>query len=234
MPICSAVLAAALLSGPAGAPADPAPLSAHESSAPGKQIAALAMNHPDEPDFVASKALDLLHKGTKAGPFNMSDESDNQANGPMGQGQAANAPTGDAQAPDGETSGARPAGDPVAGGPMSGNQANGSQPGSMFTMPAINRNNGGRSPQDVFMNPSANQPTYTKMSGNDFSRTPSSRQTDDDEDAGAWARPLQNWSMQKPSKAKAAKPKATKATKVSKATPKTADADDFWNIPGWD
>lgn len=254
MPICTAVLAAALLSGPA--PADPAPLSAKEPMSPGKQIAAMAMNHPEEPDFVASKALDILDKGAKVGPFLPSDDAaENRANGPVANGQSPKGSTPGRQAPgsgtaDSRQAGTQPAGGPAggnplagvpvvggrpAGGPMNGNQANGSQPGSMFTMPATGKNNSQGSPQDVFLHPTSNQPTYTKMSGNDFAHKPSSAQTDD-EDAGAWARPLQGWGMPKVGKAKPAvakaKPKARVKAQV-KAQPKAA-ADDFWNMPGWD
>ncbi|MBE3013913.1 hypothetical protein IL992_32715 [Microbispora sp. NEAU-D428] len=250
MPLCTAVLAAALLSGPA--PADPAPLSAKEPMSPGKQIAAMAMNHPEEPDFVASKALDILDKGAKVGPF-PADESDNRANGPMANGQSAQGPTTGRQAPGGGTANSRPAGTqsaggpaggsplagvPVvggrpAGGPMNGNQADGSQPGSMFTMPATGKNNSQRSPQDIFLNPTSNQPTYTKLSGNDFAGKPPSKQADD-EDAGAWARPLQGWGMPKAGKAKPAVKAKPKAKAKAKAQPKAAAAGDFWNMPGWD
>ncbi|KAB8184442.1 hypothetical protein [Microbispora catharanthi] len=250
MPICTAVLAAALLSGPA--PADPAPLSAKEPMSPGKQIAAMAMNHPEEPDFVASKALDILDKGAKVGPFfPANDEAENRANGPAANGQSPKGSMTGRQAPAGGTAdsrqaGTQPAGGPAggnslagvpvvggrpAGGPMNGNQANGSQPGSMFTMPATGKNNSQRSPQDVFLHPTSNQPTYTKMSGNDFGRKPSSAKTDD-EDAGAWARPLQGWGMPKAGKAKPAVAKAKPKAQV-KAQPKAA-AGDFWNMPGWD
>ncbi|MEV7804269.1 hypothetical protein AB0O28_15120 [Microbispora sp. NPDC088329] len=233
MPICSAILAAALLSGPAGTPADPAPLSAKEPMSPGKKIAALAMNHPEEPDVVASKTLDILDKGAKVAPFMSGDEAGNRANGPAANGQSANGPMAGPQAPGGEASGGRQAGTqpagPATGNQANGNQANGSQPGFMFTMPATGKNNSQRSPQDIFLHPTSNQPTYTKMSGNDFAHTPSKPKTDD-EDAGAWARPLQGWSMQKPGKAKAAKPKAAKP----KAGPRTPVSDDFWNMPGWD
>ncbi|MGI5156618.1 hypothetical protein [Microbispora sp. CA-102843] len=246
MPLCTAVLAAALLSGPA--PADPAPLSAKEPMSPGKQIAAMAMNHPEEPDFVASKTLDILDKGAKVGPFMADDEPASRANGPMGNGPQ-NSTTG-RQAPGGDTAdsrqaGAQPAGGPAggnplagvpvvggrpAGGPMNGQQANGS-PGSMFTMPATGKNNGQRQPQDIFLHPTSNQPTYTKLSGNDFAGKPPSKQADD-EDAGAWARPLQGWGMPKAGKAKPAVAKA-KSKAQPKAQPKAA-ADDFWNMPGWD
>ncbi|MEU6426912.1 hypothetical protein ABZ860_13550 [Microbispora sp. NPDC046973] len=257
MPICTAVLAAALLSGPA--PADPAPLSAKEPMSPGKQIAAMAMNHPEEPDFVASKALDILDKGAKVGPFfPADDEAEKRANGPTANGQSPKGPMTGKQAPGGETAGGRqagkqPAGGPAggnplagvpvvggrpAGGPMNGSQANGSQPGSMFTMPATGKNNSQRSPQDVFLHPTSNQPTYTKMSGNDFAGKPPSAKADD-EDAGAWARPLQGWGMPKIGKAKPAAAKAKPKTQIKaqpkaqiKAQPKAAD--DFWNMPGWD
>ncbi|XVQ82864.1 hypothetical protein ACQP2K_29010 [Microbispora siamensis] len=249
MPLCTAVLAAALLSGPA--PADPAPLSAKEPMSPGKQIAAMAMNHPEEPDFVASKALDILDKGAKVGPF-PADESDKRANGQSAQGR----PMTGKQAPGGGTADSRQAGTqpaggpaggsplagvpvvggrPAGGGPMNGNQADGSQPGSMFTMPATGKNNSQRSPQDIFLHPTSNQPTYTKLSGNDFAGKPPSKQADD-EDAGAWARPLQGWGMPKAGKAKPAvkaKPKAQPKAQA-KAQPKAAAADDFWNMPGWD
>ncbi|MEU6412757.1 hypothetical protein [Microbispora sp. NPDC046933] len=263
MPLCTAVLAAALLSGPA--PADPAPLSAKEPMSPGKQIAAMAMNHPEEPDFVASKALDILDKGAKVGPFfPADDEADNRANGPMANGQSAKGPMTGKQAPGGEAAGGRQAGAQPAGGPaggnplagvpvvggrpagepMNGNQANGTQPanGSMFTMPATGKNNSQRSPQDIFLHPTSNQPTYTKLSGNDFAGKPPSKQADD-EDAGAWARPLQGWGMPKAGKAKPAVAKAKAKAKAkpmaqskvqAKAQPKAANADDFWNMPGWD
>ncbi|OPG03454.1 hypothetical protein B1L11_40260 [Microbispora sp. GKU 823] len=77
---------------------------------PGKQIAAMAMNHPEEPDFVASKALDILDKGAKVGPFfPADDESDNRANGPAANGQSAQGPTAGRQAPGGGTADSRQA-----------------------------------------------------------------------------------------------------------------------------
>lgn len=245
MPICTAVLAAALLSGPA----DPTPQSAKEPMAPGKKIAALAMNHPEEPDFVASKALEILNKGTNVGPFNMDDENERAGSRPMasgesrdGQSASRQAPSGQSvsrQAPTGRAAAGERASGPSGNGPYgnapgmgsqsgsrpaSDDQANSSQPpGFMFTMPATSKN---RSPQDIFLHPTGNQPTYTKLSGSDFTRQPSSRE-DDDEFAGAWAWPLQGKGVAKAAKSKAAKPKAAKST--SKAS-----ADDFWNIPGWD
>ncbi|MEV4298150.1 hypothetical protein [Microbispora rosea] len=237
MPLCTAVLAAALLSGPA--PADPAPLSAKEPMSPGKQIAAMAMNNPEEPDFVASKALDILDKGTKVGPYlSADDEAEDRANGQSPKGQMT-----DRQAPGGDTAGGRQAGaqpaggpaggNPLAGMPMNGNQANGSQPGSMFTMPATGRNNSQGAPQDVFLHPTSNQPTYTKMSGNDFARKPSSAKADD-EAADAWVREIPGWGMPNAGMAKpaAAKAKAKPKTQV-KAQPKAA-ADDLWNMPAWE
>ncbi|MGW5260284.1 hypothetical protein ACWEQG_04865 [Microbispora sp. NPDC004025] len=243
MPLCTAVLAAALLSGPAGAPGDQAPLSAREPMSPGKQIAALAMNHPEEPDFVAAKTLDILDKGAKVGPFmSADDQAENRANGPAANGRPANRPATGTQA-NGGAGAAAPRGDgPTGAGPnvplisRPGDQANGSQPanGSMFTMPATGKNtaNGGGAPQDVFLHPTSNQPTYTKLSGNDFTRKPTTRQTDD-EDAGAWVREMQGWGMQKPGKAKAAKPQAKPQAKP-KAQSKAPISDDFWNMPGWD
>ena len=164
MPLVTAVLAAALLSGPTGAPADPAPLSAGESMAPGKQIAALAMSHPEEPDFVASKALEILNKGANVGPFfSPENETDAQGpngpmsdaqgpSGPMADSQNPNGPMGDSQNPNGPMTDSGQAGGPGGGGmmgnvpmmgggqpagaPANGDQANGSQPGFMFTMPA--------------------------------------------------------------------------------------------------
>ncbi|MEV5738505.1 hypothetical protein AB0L30_00445 [Microbispora rosea] len=235
MPLCTAVLAAALLSGPA--PADPAPMSAKEPMSPGKQIAAMAMNNPEEPDFVASKALDILDKGAKVGPYlSADDEAENRANGqsPKGQMTGRQAPSGDTAG--GRQAGAQPAGGPsggnsLAGMPMNGNQANGSQPGSMFTMPATGRNNSQGSPQDVFLHPTSNQPTYTKMSGNDFAGKPSSAKTDD-EAADAWVREIPGWGMPNAGMAKPAKAKAKPKTQV-KAQPKAA-ADDLWNMPGWE
>ncbi|MFG1826082.1 hypothetical protein ACGFIJ_26675 [Microbispora bryophytorum] len=240
MPICTAVLAAALLSGPVSA--DPAPLSAKEPMSPGKQIAAMAMNHPEEPDIVASNALDILDKGTKVGPYMPADdEAEDQANGPMANGQSPQGSMTGRQAPGGDTADSRQAGqqpaggpsggNPLAGIPMNGNQANGSQPGSMFTMPATGKNNSQGAPQDVFLHPTSNQPTYTKMSGNDFTGKPSSAQTDD-EAADAWVREIPGWGMPQTGKAKPAAAKAKPKTQV-KAQPK-AGADDFWNMPGWE
>ncbi|GAB3899841.1 hypothetical protein GCM10027612_60440 [Microbispora bryophytorum subsp. camponoti] len=116
MPICTAVLAAALLSGPVSA--DPAPLSAKEPMSPGKQIAAMAMNHPEEPDIVASNALDILDKGTKVGPYMPADdEAEDQANGPMANGQSPQGSMTGRQAPGGDTADSRQAGQQPAGGP---------------------------------------------------------------------------------------------------------------------
>lgn len=231
MPLCTAVLAAALLSGPA--PADPAPLSASEPMSPGKQIAAMAMNHPEEPDVIASKSLDILDKGAKVGPFfPADDEAEERASGPAANDQSRQAPSDDTAS--GRQTGTQPVGNPVGGNPLAGangNQVSGSQPGSMFTMPAT-RNNSQGSPQDVFLHPTSNQPTYTKMSGNDFMGKPSSAKSDEDEAADAWVREIPGWGMPQAGKAKTAakaKPKAQ-----AKAQPKTAAADSFWNMPGWE
>ncbi|WP_147943985.1 hypothetical protein OHB01_35310 [Microbispora hainanensis] len=238
MPLCTAVLAAALLSGPA--PADPAPLSAKEPMSPGKQIAAMAMNHPEEPDVVASKSLDILDKGAKVGPFfPADDEAEDRASGPAANDQSRQAPGGDTA--QGRQAGTQPVGNPAGGGPLAGangNQVSGSQPGSMFTMPAKG-NSGQGSPQDVFLRPTSNQPTITKMSGNDLAGKPS--KADDDEAADAWVRGMMpGWGMPQAGKAKTtakAKPKApakAPAKAQAKAQPKPAAADSFWNMPGWE
>jgi hypothetical protein len=225
---------------------------------PGKQIAALAMSHPEEPDLVASKTLDILDKGAKVGPFMPADDqTENRANGPAANGRPANRPAA------GEQANGRPANRPATGEQANGgagadgrrgdgptgagpnipmisrtnNQANGTQPanGSMFTMPATGKNNSQRTPQDIFLHPTSNQPTYTKLSGNDFAGKPPSKRADD-EDAGAWARPLQGWGMPKAGKAKpAVKVKSKAQPKVQpRVQPKAAADDDFWNMPGWD
>ncbi|WP_204058304.1 hypothetical protein [Microbispora corallina] len=82
MPICTAVLAAALLSGPVSStPADPAPAS-KSAMAPGKQIAQIAMKNPDDPELIASKALDVLKgKGTKIGPASGGSKGANDSKG---------------------------------------------------------------------------------------------------------------------------------------------------------
>ncbi|MCT9931703.1 hypothetical protein N5079_15935 [Planotetraspora sp. A-T 1434] len=69
MPICTAVIAAALLSGPAALPVDPMPKSGNDAAvSSGKQFAKEAMKHPDDPDFIMGKAMDLLKaKGPKMG-----------------------------------------------------------------------------------------------------------------------------------------------------------------------
>jgi len=203
--------------------------------APGKKIAALAMNHPEEPDFVASKALEILNKGTNVGPFNMDDENERAGSRPMASGESRDGQSASRQAPTGRAAAGERASGPSGNGPYgnapgmgsqsgsrpaSDDQVNSSQPpGFMFTMPATSKN---RSPQDIFLHPTGNQPTYTKLSGSDFTRQPSSR-ADDDEYAGAWAWPLQGRGVAKAGKSKAAK-----------STSKTPAADDFWNIPGWD
>lgn len=70
MPICTAVLAAALLSSPTGAPADQVPAAKQPAMSPAKQFAAFAAQHPDQPDMVADRAMDVLkNKGTKVGPM---------------------------------------------------------------------------------------------------------------------------------------------------------------------
>ncbi|GAB3148903.1 hypothetical protein GCM10027161_46140 [Microbispora hainanensis] len=196
---------------------------------PGKQIAAMAMNHPEEPDIVASKSLDILDKGAKVGPFfPADDEAEERASGPAANGQSRQAPSDGAAR--GGQAGTQPVGNP-GGSPLAGangNQVTGSQPGSMFTMPA-KRNSGQGSPQDVFLHPTSNQPTYTKMSGNDFGGKPSSAKTDD-EAADAWVREMPGWGMPQAGKAKT----AAKAKPKAQAQPKAAAADSFWNMPGWE
>lgn len=234
MPIATAVLAAALLSGPA--PADQSPMAAKEQLSPGKKIAAMAMNHPEEPDFVASKALEILDKGAKVTPFT---KPDDEAGAQGMGGPAAGGPRNAGQANTGQAAGA-PQGAGQAGGKQG---AAGQEPGGtsgfmplgnggMFTMPARNNSgdansgaNGGanaqNAPRDIFLNPSTQKPTYAKLSGDDLAGAPTGRQKkEDDEAADAWLRP--------------AKP-ATGAKKVIKAKgqarPRSADP---FSMPGWD
>ncbi|MEZ0073676.1 hypothetical protein [Planotetraspora sp. GP83] len=97
MPICTAVLAAALLSGPAATPVDQIPQPGNgTATTTGKQLASEAMKHPDDPDLIATKAMDILKaKGTKAGPMtedggsspqDVSLNGDNAASGLKGNG----------------------------------------------------------------------------------------------------------------------------------------------------
>ncbi|MBP2706860.1 hypothetical protein JOL79_23925 [Microbispora sp. RL4-1S] len=91
MPICTAVIAAALLSSPVSStPADPVPASGAKAGvAPGKQIAQLAMKNPEEPELIAGKAMELLKgKGTKVGPTSSGSTQPRQnANGDGGSGE---------------------------------------------------------------------------------------------------------------------------------------------------
>jgi hypothetical protein len=241
--MCTAVLAAALLSGPTGTAAEPHP-AVKEPLSPGKQIAALAMAHPEEPDFVASKSLELLNKGAKVGPY-MSPMDDEKADAAQqGNGQAANAQPGNGQGASGQpgtgpggyfnqpnntqggfmrpgngqggyysqpsnTQGFMQPGNGQGANAQPGNgqaaapsiyrqpnngQAAGSQPGNAGSgnMPA-SKGQGDSSPADVFLHPSAQKPTVTKMSGKDLSSQPASSQTDDsDSYPGAWAWPNRN------------------------------------------
>jgi hypothetical protein len=131
MPMCTAVLAAALLSGPTGTAAEPHP-AVKEPLSPGKQIAALAMAHPEEPDFVASKSLELLNKGAKVGPY-MSPMDDEKADAAQqGNGQAANAQPGNGQAANAQPGNSRAAsGQPGTGPGGYFNQPNNTQGGFM-------------------------------------------------------------------------------------------------------
>ncbi|MEU8198410.1 hypothetical protein AB0C10_31990 [Microbispora amethystogenes] len=263
MPIATAILAAALLSGPA--PADQSPMAAKEPLSPGKQIAAMAMNHPEEPDFVASKALEILDKGAKVGPyFSPDDASDAQgmggpaaggpqnmgpaANGPENAGQAGAAPQDAGQAAEGQNADGQAVGDQAAGAPQGAGQAGdnqgpaGQEPGEtsgfmplgnggMFTMPAKSNSsddnsgdnsgdNAQNAPRDIFLHPSAQKPTYAKLSGDQLTGAPAGRQKEeDDEAADAWLRP-----------AKATTGAKSVIRAKGKARPRSADP---FSMPGW-
>nr|MBO2473376.1 hypothetical protein [Actinomycetales bacterium] len=81
MPLSSAIIAAALAAAP-GTPADPGPAAAPGVLTPGKQIAAVALQHPDNPDLIANRTLEILGKPVKAGPL-MDLEDLAEASGPQ-------------------------------------------------------------------------------------------------------------------------------------------------------
>ncbi|WP_433500871.1 hypothetical protein ACQP1K_11530 [Sphaerimonospora sp. CA-214678] len=157
MPICTAIIAAALLSGPVGTPADQH--SAADAS-PGKKIASFAMQNADQPDLIASKAMEQLlkDKNEKIGPLvaagtqEPAAQAAQTAQGPAGQ-------TG----PNGQVA---PQTAPVAQTAQAGPEVQTGQFGQGPQGPVVQ--GGGQEPQDIFLHPQANSPMVRKLSGQDL------------------------------------------------------------------
>ncbi|GIH70742.1 hypothetical protein [Sphaerimonospora thailandensis] len=142
MPICTAIIAAALLSGPVGTPADQHPVT---DASPGKQVASFAMQNADQPELVASTAVEKLLKD-KNGKIGSLVTGGLQEPAPAAQGPAGQAAPA---AQTGQTAQAGPAGQQGSEGP-------------------VVQTAGQQEPQDIFLHPQANSPVVSKMSGKDL------------------------------------------------------------------
>ncbi|MEW9531248.1 hypothetical protein [Microbispora sp. NPDC049125] len=148
MPICTAILAAALLSG--SAPADPVP-AGNANIAPGKQIANVAMKHPEEPELIADKALQLLKgKGTKISPESQSSQSQPQSrpqSEPQSEEQSRPQSEEKSEPQSEEKSG------PQSDNPMSDDSMSGNPMGPVIQRRPSKEDgeSGGSNPQDVFL-----------------------------------------------------------------------------------
>ncbi|WP_055481978.1 hypothetical protein [Sphaerimonospora mesophila] len=159
MPICTAIIAAALLSGPVGTPADQH--SAADAS-PGKKIASFAMQNADQPDLIASKAMEQLlrDKNEKIGPLvaaGTQEPAAQAAQGPTGQ----TGPNGQVAPQTAPVAQAAQAGPEVQTGQI-GQGADGQGPQGPIVQ------NAGQEPQDIFLHPQANSPMVRKLSGQDL------------------------------------------------------------------
>lgn len=151
MPICTALVAAALLAGPVGTPADQH--SATDAS-PGKKIASFAMQNADQPELIAGKAVEhlLKDKNEKIGPLVAAGTQEPAA-------QPAQGFTGQT-APNGQVAPqAAPAAQTAQAGPAV-------QSGQIGQGPIVQ--SGDREPQDIFLHPQTDSPVVRRLSGQDL------------------------------------------------------------------
>lgn len=164
MPICAAIITAALLSGPAGT--TPADQNAAADVSPGKQIARFVMQNADQPELITNKALEFTKgRGPDIGAI-MAE---------MGE-----------QVPDAQAAAQR---GPVARNGQTAVRFSPDSQGTGEQGPVI-RTSANPGPHDIYLHPQADKPIIGKISGKDlaqqlagqqFSESDSESRSSDDE-----------------------------------------------------